>query len=97
VVKPSVLFKTDFVSMQVDLSAYLEYDEKYWGGLAFRYQNAVILLAGISIPGGINIGYSFDLPVSWIGGWGSHEICVAYEFDFVFGKKKNKYKSIRIL
>ena len=95
--KPSVLLKTDFVSMQVDVSANLEYDNKYWGGLAYRLQDAVVILAGIRTPIGLNLGYSFDIPTSKIGGWGSHELSLVYEFEYVFEKHKNKYKSIRIL
>ena len=97
VLKPSALVKTDFVSMQLDLSANLEYDGKYWGGLAYRLQNAVVILVGMSIPGGINVNYSFDAPISQLGGWGSHELSLVYEFEYVFGKQKSKYKSIRIL
>ncbi len=97
VLKPSMLVKTDFVSTQIDFSTYLEYNEKYWGGLSYRFQDAIVVLAGLTIPGGINLGYSFDLPISQRGGWGSHELCLVYEFDLMLGKHKNKYKSIRIL
>ena len=94
--KPSMLLKTDFSSMQIDLSANLEYDNTYWGGLTYRLQNAVVVLLGIRIPIGLNVGYSFDIPISRLGGWGSHELCLAYEIDIAFGNK-NKHKSIRIL
>ncbi len=97
VLQPSALFKTDFTLMQVDLSGTFEYDEKYWGGLTYRHESSVVLLAGMAITGGINLGYSFDIPISRLGGWGSHELFISYEFDLVFGKQKNKYKSIRIL
>ena len=94
--KPSVLLKTDFSSMQVDLSANLEYDNMYWGGLAYRLQNAVVALLGIRTPIGLNVGYAFDIPISRLGGWGSHELCLTYELEFIFNNKY-KHKSIRIL
>jgi type IX secretion system PorP/SprF family membrane protein len=99
VFKPSGLFKTNFSTFQVDLSTRLEYDNKYWGGLAYRFQDAVILLAGINIAGGLSIGYSYDFPTSKIltASSGSHELVMLYSFEYVFEKKNSKYKSIRIL
>ena len=99
VLKPSTLIKTDMSSVQCDLSARLEYNNKYWGGLSYRFQDAVILLAGINISNGLSIGYSYDLPTSQIitASSGSHEIVLMYSFEYVFGKKHSKYKSIRIL
>lgn len=95
--RPSVLFKTDFVSWQIDATTLLEYNEKYWGGLSYRFQDAVIVIAGLNVMDGLAITYSFDIITSKVAGWGSHELSIIYEFDYVFGKSKNKYKSIRIL
>jgi len=99
VLKPSTLLKSDFSSMQLDLSTRLEYDNKYWGGLSYRLQDAVVVLAGINIAGGLSIGYSYDLPTSQIitVSSGSHEILLVYSFEYIFGKRTSKYKSIRIL
>lgn len=99
VFKPSTLIKTDFSSWQWDVSGRVEYDNKYWGGLSYRIQDAVTLLAGINIAGGFSIGYSYDFPTTkmLIASWGSHELVCFYSFEYVFGKKNNKYKSIRIL
>ena len=99
VFKPSTLLKSDFSSLQLDLTARMEYDNKYWGGISYRIQDAVVFLAGINIAGGMSIGYSYDLPTSQIitVSSGSHEIIVMYSFEYVFGKRNNRYKSIRIL
>jgi len=99
VFKPSMLLKTDFSTFQLDLTGRLEYNNKYWGGLSYRYQDAVILLAGINISGGLSVGYSYDLPTTQIlsASSGSHEIVVMYSFQYMFGKRTSKYKSIRIL
>jgi type IX secretion system PorP/SprF family membrane protein len=99
VLKPSTLIKTDFSSFQCDLTARLEYNNKYWGGLSYRIQDAVVILAGINISGGLSVGYSYDLPTSQIlsVSSGSHEILVMYSFEYMFGKRNSKYKSIRIL
>ena len=99
ILKPSALYKTDFSSWQLDLSSRLEYNNKYWGGLTYRVQDAVVVLAGINISGGLSIGYSYDLPTSQIisVSSGTHEIVVMYSFEYIFGKRNSRYKSIRIL
>jgi type IX secretion system PorP/SprF family membrane protein len=99
VVKPSTLIKTDFSSLQFDLSGRVEYDTKYWGGLTYRLEDALVFLAGINMAGGLSIGYSYDLPTSQLltVSSGTHEILVMYSFEYIFGKRNSKYKSIRIL
>ncbi len=96
---PSTLIKTDFASWQIDLSSRLEYDNRYWGGISYRYQDAIIFLAGVNIAGGLSIGYSFDLPTSQVisVSSGSHEFLVTYCFEYIFGQRGSKFKSIRIL
>jgi len=99
VIKPTTLFKTDFVSYQWDASARMEYDNKYWGGLSYRWGDAVVFFAGINAIAGLNIGYAYDLPVSQIikASSGSHEFLISYSFEYKLNKAKHKYKSIRIL
>lgn len=99
VLKPSFLLKSDFVSLQFDLSSRLEYDDKYWGGLSYRLQDAVVLMGGINIASGLSVGVSWDLPTSQIitVSQASLELVLFYSFEYVFGKSTSKYKSIRIL
>lgn len=99
VLKPSALLKTDFRSLQIDVSTRVEYDNKYWGGLSYRLQDAVVLLAGINLVGGLSVGYSYDLQTSKLitVSSGSHEIVLIYSFAYVSGKRTSKFKSIRIL
>lgn len=99
VLRPSTLVKSDLRSIQVDVSTLVEYDNKYWGGLTYRYGDAAVFLAGINLVGGLSIGYSYDLPVSQMlrSSWGSHEVALMYNFEYVFGQRSSKYKSIKIL
>ncbi len=99
VFKPSTLLKTDFSALQLDVTARMEYDNKYWGGLSYRIQDAVVFLAGINIAGGMSLGYSYDLPTSQIitVSSGSHEIVLGYNFEYIFQKRTSKFKSIRLL
>lgn len=93
-----VLFKSDLASSQVDLSASIFYNERLWGGLDYRYQDAIALMMGAELFNGLVFGYSFDLTTSAIGryGYGSHEIFVSYSLQ-IEKKRTRKYKSIRYL
>ncbi len=99
--KPSILLKTDFVMTSLDLSTLLYYNDQYWGGLTYRWNNAVVFLAGLHVGGGLSIGYSFDLSVSQLiqTNWGSHEVMLAYLLNIQSkdSSKRKTYKSVRIL
>ena len=96
--RPSFFLKSDIASWQLDLNANVVFDERFWGGISYRVQDAVALLMGMEMENGLRFGYSFDLVTSGISryGFGSHEIFVSYSL----GLEKNrnqKYKSIRFL
>ncbi|MBP6230753.1 MAG: PorP/SprF family type IX secretion system membrane protein [Paludibacteraceae bacterium] len=97
-IKPSVLTKTDFASWQFEVATIVEYKEKYWGGLGYRLQDALIFQVGTQLASGLTIGYAFDLPVSKMlyTSIGTHELSLSYSFKLDFAKKQT-YKSIRYL
>ncbi|MFV0267575.1 MAG: type IX secretion system membrane protein PorP/SprF [Draconibacterium sp.] len=96
--RPSFLFKSDLASWQLDLNANVVYDDKFWGGLSYRVQDAVALLMGLELFNGLRIGYSFDLATSAVrrNSLGSHEFFVSYSIN-VERSRNQKYKSIRFL
>ncbi len=96
--KSSSLFKSDFVMWQAELSSRIEYNQQFWGGLSFRFQDAVVVFGGLNLANGMIIGYAFDVPAGKTFGpsYGSHEVFLSYAFNFDVGGK-NRYKSIRIL
>lgn len=95
--KLSAAINTDFVTWSGAINANLEYKEKYWGGIGYRVDGAVVFMAGIKVLNGLNIAYSFDLQTSsLIRSAGSHEVSISYSFNIDLSKK-NKYKSIRYL
>ena len=96
--RPSFLFKSDLAGWQLDVNTNVVFDERFWGGISYRVQDAVALLMGMEMANGLRFGYSFDLVTSALGrnGYGSHEIFVSYSVDL--DKSRNqKYKSIRFL
>ena len=89
VLRPSVLVRTDLSTYTFDLSAIAYYQEKMWGGLAFRRSESLSLLLGYSFLENnvLKVGYSFDFitrdrEAKQIS---SHEIFVRYNLpDLVF-------------
>ncbi len=96
--RPSFLFKSDFAAWQLDINANLVFDDRFWGGLSYRVQDAVALLIGMEMENGLRFGYSFDLVTSSIRhyGFASHEVFVSYSLDLEKSRNQ-KYKSIRFL
>ncbi|SHF94338.1 type IX secretion system membrane protein, PorP/SprF family [Mariniphaga anaerophila] len=96
--RPSFLFKTDAASWQLDMNANIVYDDRFWGGLSYRVDDAVALLMGLELANGLKVGYSFDLVTSAIGyyGFASHEIFIGYSINLERNRNQ-KYKSIRFL
>ncbi|MDY0334559.1 MAG: type IX secretion system membrane protein PorP/SprF [Bacteroidales bacterium] len=93
---PSVLIKAASGSIQYDLTALLRYQRKFWGGVSWRYQDAVALIVGFDYKN-FNIGYSYDFNTSAIGTTGSHEIRASYCFKIEVDKVKKIYRNTRFL
>jgi type IX secretion system PorP/SprF family membrane protein len=97
-IQPSVLFKTDMVSYQTDMTVDLVYKKRYSAGLNYRIDDAIGILLGFELSNGLRVGYAYDITTSALSieGNGSHEIYLGYSFDL--GKNRNKkYKSVRFL
>jgi type IX secretion system PorP/SprF family membrane protein len=96
--QPTALIKTDLAGWQVDVTGRIVYDDKFWGGISYRLDDAVSLLMGLEMLNGLKVGYSFDLVTSAIGyyGFASHEIFVTYSIDLEKNRSQ-KYKSVRFL
>ncbi|WP_051295801.1 PorP/SprF family type IX secretion system membrane protein [Eisenibacter elegans] len=83
---PSALIKSDFSNFSVDINAiaaYQTYNTKFWGGFAYRYQDAFSVIVGSDFAVGNNqmrLGYAFDyVPQGQVAkSPTSHEINVAY-------------------
>lgn len=99
-IQPSLFLKTDFADWQYAVNAHVVFKKMYWGGIAYRDQEAIAFLGGLELKNGILVGYSYDLNmVSGAGSHlgGSHEISLAYCFGLKLGKKEKVYKSVRFL
>ncbi|MCK9204537.1 MAG: type IX secretion system membrane protein PorP/SprF [Bacteroidales bacterium] len=78
---PSALVKSNLINVQFDISARVEYNDLFWAGVSYRYQDAVAVLAGLNIEG-FRIGASYDFTTSYLSqvSGGSAEIFLGYCF-----------------
>lgn len=95
---PSFFFKTEGITWQADLGMTLQYDKRIWGGLGYRFGDALVILAGTELSNGIKFGYSYDISLSALSRYnaGSHEIFIAYAI-LLYKKRTHKYRSVRFL
>jgi type IX secretion system PorP/SprF family membrane protein len=96
--QPSALISTDLGAYTFSISAILLYNKKFWGGLAYRYQDAASLLVGFNIKA-FKIGLSYDASVSKMSRYedGSVEVMLNYCFKIQTEKFRKSYKNTRFL
>jgi len=96
---PSLFAFSDGKVIQFNATSLVRYNKKVWGGVSYRYGDALIGIIGFELFNGIRLGYAYDFTISDMnkGSSGSHEFIVNYCFDMSLGKSPMKYKSIRFL
>ena len=98
VMKPSFLLKTDFISWQAEVNAMVEYSERMWGGLGYRFQDAVIFMFGLQLFNGLTLTCAVDMPTSKLIATANFTIEVTMRYNFNIAlNRANKHKSVRIL
>ena len=101
VVTPSILVKTDAASTDLDVNAIVLYNNLVWGGVSYKIQDAVAILAGFNFPkpSGLKFGVSYDLTTSALGDHssGSMEFMLKYCTNIVKPPKREVYHSVRFL
>ncbi len=104
VVKPSLLAKTDAASTQLDVNLLLDYNKMFWGGVTYRVQDAIGILAGVhvgqfvNLPG-LKIGAAYDLTTSTLATYssGSIEFMINYCTNIIKPPVREVYHSVRFL
>lgn len=102
VLKPSVFVKTDLSSAQFDLNLIAEWNNMFWGGMTYRYNDAAVLLAGFNQAlglGSLRGGYAYDITTSRMarGSSGSHEVFLQYCLKLKSQPPVQKHKTVRFL
>ncbi len=69
--------------VSADVNVKVEWQERFWMGLSYRNEDAVAIMAGLSISDWLRIGYSYDYVVSQINNLssGSHEIMLGLKLN----------------
>jgi type IX secretion system PorP/SprF family membrane protein len=77
---PSIYLKSDGSSSQLDINTNLLYNDKIWGGLSYRLDDGIVLLAGLELMKDLRLGLAYDLVMSEIN-TNSFEVMLGYNFD----------------
>ena len=95
---PSAQFMFDGAAFQLNASALLMYSNKFYGGLGYRLQDAVSILAGVIVKG-VQIGVAYDISTSAMHSYnsGGLEILVNYCFKIDTDKFRKSYRNTRFL
>lgn len=98
---PSTLIKTDLNSSPaLDVNIMGMYNNKFWGGVTYRLQDAVAVNLGYQVLPSLKAGYSYDVGTSALSqqGGGSHEIMLKYCFKIeIPPPPRGSYKNPRFL
>ena len=98
VMRPSMFVKTDQISTQIDFNINVMYADHLWGGVTYRLDDAVVLIAGYNLNENLKFGYAYDITTSDLKSEssGSHEILLRYSFKMrPPGKMPTHYRNIR--
>ena len=93
---PSIYLKSDGATSQLDINTNLIYNNKMWGGVSYRLDEGLILLAGMNVNEDIRFGLGYDItimsPMS-----NSIEFMLGYNFKIKTNKADSRYKNPRFL
>jgi len=93
---PSIYLKSDGATSQLDINTNLIYNNKMWGGVSYRLDEGLILLAGMNINKDLRFGIGYDLTmVNPMGN--SLEFMLGYNFKVKTNKAISKHKNPRFL
>jgi len=93
---PSIYLKSDGATSQLDINTNLIYNNKMWGGVSYRLDEGLILLAGMNVNEDLRLGLGYD--VTMLNPLGnSLEVMLGYSFKINYDKPVSKYKNPRFL
>jgi type IX secretion system PorP/SprF family membrane protein len=97
---PSVLIKSDFGTVQTDLTVLALYKDRFWGGLAYTSGDGIVPMVGMKINDKVKAGYAYNANLSGLQRFGgsTHEVFVGYDFLIkIPEKQQNIIRSPRFL
>jgi len=93
IITPSLLVQSDFKKALINIGAVARYNDRFWGGISYKYQESAALILGMSLlkSKALEVGYGFDYIVhnQEAKQPTSHEIRLGYALPVnSFGGKK---------
>ncbi len=78
--KPSVFVKSVSPKTIYDFNLNIHFNNKFYGGVSYRTEDAIVAMLGFTVLQNLRIGYSYDITTSRIKDFsdGTHEISVGY-------------------
>jgi len=97
--RPSLFVKSDFVATQTSINLTAMYNQMFWGGLTYRFDNDIAIMAGATLKNNITFGISYDITSlgNELGSMGSLGVMLKYCFSLSGSKGRTSYKSVRFL
>ena len=95
----ATIVQSDGSTVEMQINAKFLYEKKFWGGVSYRYNDAIVPMVGLHLLNGISFAYSYDIVTSKIGSMtsGSHELMLRYCFNLGGGNSPGRYRSVRRL
>ena len=93
---PSIYLKNAPGVSQLDVNTNLIYNNKLWGGVSYRLDEGLILLAGMDITDDLRFGIGYDVTMANPLG-NSFEVMLGYNFKIKRNNAISKYKNPRFL
>ena len=93
---PSIYLKSDGATSQLDINTNLIYNNKMWGGVSYRLDEGISLLAGMNVNDDLRFGLAYDVTIMNSMS-NSLELMLGYNFKIKTNKVISKYKNPRFL
>jgi type IX secretion system PorP/SprF family membrane protein len=93
---PSIYLKSDGATSQLDINTNLIYNNKMWGGVSYRLDEGISLLAGMNVNEDLRFGLAYDVTMMNAMS-NSIEFMLGYNFKIKTNKAISKYKNPRFL
>ncbi len=93
------LFVKNAATTQFDLNCNVHYKNRYWGGLSYRMQDAVVVMLGGNVWKDLKLGLAYDVNTSKLNPYnnGTLEFMINYCFKIKIEKPRQVYRNVRYL
>lgn len=95
-IQPAINVISNLASTQINASATVVYNNRFWGGVNYRFQESIGAMVGV-LWNDFRIGYAYDVNTMGIGVPGTHELYLGYCFKLKPERIVRSYRNTRYL